>query len=85
MSFIVINDTLGTATILLKKDNEAWTRVPRGGILLIDEKKATSFPSRKAANRAVERTLKYHKRITRHSRARDRFCVFRLQPEGLAK
>lgn len=87
MSYIVINDTLGAATVLLKKDNALWKGVPKLGILLIDEKTVTEFPSRLAANRAIERTTAYlaSRKSGIKQRTPDEYLILRAIPEGLTK
>jgi hypothetical protein len=84
MSFIVINDTMGTATVLRKQDDDVWTKVPPLGVLLIDEHQATEFPTRAAAQQAITRTEAYFARQLKKHKGTE-FRVFRLQPEALAK
>ncbi len=81
MSYIVIDDTLGTAALLLRRDNVLWKNVPKLGILLSDEHVATEFDNRADANRAITRTQAYMARI-QNRRQLNEYRVFRLQPEA---
>lgn len=85
MSFIVINDTLGAATHLLKRSNEVWAKVPKLGVLMHDEHVITDFPTRERAKRAIERTDAYHAKRGTPNRQRMVYRIIRLVPEDLGK
>lgn len=85
MSYVVINDTQGAVTHLLKHDEEPWTEVPKLGVLMCDEQVITEFPTRERAKRAIERTDAYHAKRGTPGRLRALYRIIRLVPEGLAK
>lgn len=85
MSFIVLNDTLGAVTHLLKRDSDPWTKVPKLGVLMHDELVITEFPTRERASRAITRTDAYHAQRGTPNRKRMVYRIIRLVPEDLAK
>jgi hypothetical protein len=63
LGYIVINERLGNAGLLLTRDNGLWKGVPPKGILLYDEQRATTFPRRSLARAAIKRTRQHFTRL----------------------
>lgn len=85
MSYIVINDTLGAATHLLKRGRDPHFNVPKLGVLMCDEHVITEFPTRERAARAISRTDAYHATRGTPNRQRMVYRIIRLVPEDLGK
>lgn len=58
-AFIAVNETQGSPSVLMRRSNSTWKRVPAAGILRIDPREITLFSSRSAARRAINRTHAY--------------------------
>lgn len=78
--FLVIDTDLETPLWLLKRDNALWKHVPADGVLLIGAKKATVFPTRAAAKRAIKSTRAYF--LSCHPRRVEAsiYAIWRLVP-----
>jgi hypothetical protein len=61
IGYIVINEHQGAALSLLRKPNNCWKNLPKGGLLLICNREVSCFPSRRAARTAITRTKDYFK------------------------
>ncbi len=60
-SFIVFDEHLEDAMVLLKHSNSIWRDIPPGGILLRDTRTVTAFPDRRSAKEAIQRTEAYRR------------------------
>lgn len=65
----------GGPMVLLERDNSCWKNIPQGGVLLLDTRTATVFPSRKSAKEAITRTEKYR---PHHHWPDDAYRILRL-------
>lgn len=55
--YIVNEEMGGGPSVLLKRDNDVWKNIPRGGVLLSSTREVTIFHTRPAARAAIRRTM----------------------------